>query len=153
MSRVMDNPVTSMMTWLVIGIALALPTGLNVALDNVDQLSLNWDSPAQISVFLRDDISGDQARRLQEQLVARADVDQARFVSREEALEEFRILSGFADVLASLEDNPLPHLILVSPAGSSAPSPRARTTGDMRDRFQPSRPLRPCGRSCRPTPR
>lgn len=117
MGRLLDNPITSVMTWLVIGIALALPTGLDVALDNATQLSVSWDSPAQISLFLGDDVSDDRARQLQEELAARADVVQARFVSRQEALEEFRALSGFADVLASLEDNPLPHLILVSPAG------------------------------------
>ncbi len=56
LQRVLDNPVSSAMTWLVIGIALALPTGLNVALDNVSQLSASWDSPAQISLFLQDGI-------------------------------------------------------------------------------------------------
>ncbi len=122
LNRVLDSPVSSAMTWLVIGIALALPMGLTVALDNISQLSTSWDSPAQISLFLQDDISDDRARRLQDELAARADVAQTRFISREEALEEFRTLSGFADVLASLENNPLPHLILVSPPANSAQS-------------------------------
>ena len=120
MLRVLDNPVSSAMTWLVIGIALALPTGLDVALDNVSQLSASWDSPAQISLFLQDGIGDERARQLEQELAARPDVAQTRFVSSQEALEEFRTLSGFADVLASLDQNPLPHLILVSPAGSSS---------------------------------
>ena len=33
----------------------------------------------------------------------------------QDALAEFSALSGFADVLASLEDNPLPDLALVTP--------------------------------------
>lgn len=115
MHRVLDHPVSSAMTWLVIGIALALPVGLNVALDNVSQLSASWDSPAQISLFLQDGVSRDRALEMQEELMGRADVSEALFVSRDEALEEFRTLSGFADVLASLQGNPLPHLILVSP--------------------------------------
>ena len=113
--RVLDNPLSSAMTWLVIGIALALPVGLNVALDNVDHLSTSWDSPAQISLFLRDGMSSTQARELQATLAQRDDVAETQLVSREEALEEFSALSGFADVLASLEENPLPNLILVSP--------------------------------------
>jgi cell division transport system permease protein len=52
-------------------------------------------------------------------LAQRQDVAETQFVSRDEALEEFRTLSGFADVLASLRDNPLPHLVLVSPAGGN----------------------------------
>lgn len=120
MRRVLDNPLTSAMTWLVIGIALALPTGLDVALNNIGQLSTSWESPAQISLFLRDGITEERATELQGELTRRADVVEARFVSREAALEEFRTLSGFADVLASLQENPLPHLILVTPAGAPA---------------------------------
>ncbi|MCB1846255.1 MAG: permease-like cell division protein FtsX [Halieaceae bacterium] len=119
MQRVLDNPVSSAMTWLVIGIALALPSGLNVALDNISQLSASWDSPAQISLFLHDEVSDQRARELQSELSARADVSVSRFVSREEALEEFRSLSGFADVLSSLQANPLPHLIVVAPTQDS----------------------------------
>ena len=115
--RVLDKPLSSVLTWLVIGIALALPVGLNVALDNVDHLSSAWDSPAQISLFLREDLEADRARQFQQALAAREDIAGARYVSREEALAEFSELSGFADVLASLDENPLPDLVLVTPAG------------------------------------
>jgi cell division transport system permease protein len=116
--RVLDNLGSSVLTWLVIGIALALPVGLNVALDNVTRLSASWDSPAQISLFLQDGVSADKARQLEVELGERPDVAETHFISRGEALQEFSSLSGFADVLASLEENPLPHLILVSPADS-----------------------------------
>ena len=133
MQRVLDNPFSSAMTWLVIGIALALPTGLDVALDNVSQLSASWDSPAQISLFLQDGISDDRARQLQEELAGREDIAQTQFVSRTEALEEFRTLSGFAEVLASLDSNPLPHLILVSPANDAAQSDAAVLKAELED--------------------
>jgi len=116
--RVLDNPASSLLTWLVIGIALALPVGLSVALENVSQVSAGWDSPAQISLFLQDGVSSERAKQLEVELGARKDVGDTRFISREEALDEFRTLSGFADVLASLRENPLPDLILVTPAVS-----------------------------------
>ena len=50
--KVLENPVSSLLTWLVIGIALALPVGLDVGLENAARLSANWDSPAQLSLFL-----------------------------------------------------------------------------------------------------
>jgi cell division transport system permease protein len=115
LSRVLDNPGSSTLTWLVIGIALALPVGLNVALNNVSQVSSGWESPAQISLFLQDDVTEARARQLEAELAERKDVGETRLVSREEALDEFRTLSGFADVLASLEENPLPDLILITP--------------------------------------
>ena len=113
--RVLDSPGSSVLTWLVIGIALALPVGLNVALDNVSQMSAGWDSPAQISLFLQREVSPDRLRELEGELGARQDVSETRIILREEALDEFRTLSGFADVLASLQENPLPDLILVTP--------------------------------------
>ena len=113
--RVLDSPGSSVLTWLVIGIALALPVGLNVALDNVSQVSAGWDSPAQISLFLQGEVSPDRLRELEGEMGARQDVSKTRVISREEALDEFRTLSGFADVLASLQENPLPDLILVTP--------------------------------------
>jgi cell division transport system permease protein len=116
--RVLESPGSSLLTWLVIGIALALPVGLNVALDNVSQVSAGWDSPAQISLFLQDDVSLDKVKQLESELDERDNVAATRLVSREEALEEFRTLSGFADVLASLKENPLPHLILVTPSAN-----------------------------------
>ena len=116
--RVLENPLASILTWLVIGIALALPAGLNVALDNMDRLSTTWNSPAQVSLFLQATLAPEEAARLPAALEKRVDVAGASFVSREEALQEFRALSGFADVLDSLQDNPLPDLILVTPAES-----------------------------------
>lgn len=113
--RVLDSPGSSVLTWLVIGIALALPVGLNVALDNVSQISAGWDSPAQISLFLQAEVSPDRLRELEGEMGARQDVSKTRVISRDEALDEFRMLSGFADVLASLQENPLPDLILVTP--------------------------------------
>ena len=114
--RVLDNLLASVMTWLVIGIALALPVGLNVALDNAGELSAGWDSPSQISLFLADDADAEAANALALELEEREDVAAVAFISREDALAEFSSLSGFADVLASLERNPLPNLLLVTPA-------------------------------------
>ena len=116
LTRVIDHPAASIMTWLVIGIALALPVGLNVALDNADSLSTRLDSPAQISLFLRDDLAQQKVEAFQRELAERDDIAGLVFLSSDQALEEFSELSGFADVLGSLDDNPLPHLLLVAPA-------------------------------------
>ena len=83
--RVLDNPLSSVLTWLVIGIALALPVGLDVALDNVNRLSTSWDSPTQISLFLLEEVDAEQATQLALELDARGDVADTVFISREEA--------------------------------------------------------------------
>lgn len=120
--RVLDNPASSLLTWLAIGIALALPAGLNVALENARAVSGSWDSPAQISLFLDHSVDAGAAGALHRELAGRGDVAQAELVSREAALAEFAEQSGFADVLANLDDNPLPHLLLVTPAEGVPPA-------------------------------
>jgi cell division transport system permease protein len=115
LQRLLDKPWSSLLTWLVIAIAMALPVGMNVALENARSASTDWDRPAQISLFLQAGVGEEAARQLRLQLAARADIAEARLVSSGDALAEFRQLSGFGDLLDSLDKNPLPNLILVSP--------------------------------------
>lgn len=113
--RVFRNPLGSLMTWLVIGIALALPGGLYIALHNLEQIGAGWDGSPQISLFLRS--QGDEAagRALAEALARRADVAKTEYLSPADALAEFRELSGFGEVIEHLDGNPLPAVILVQP--------------------------------------
>jgi cell division transport system permease protein len=109
------KPFGSLATWLVIGIALALPGGLYVAIDNLEKLSATWDGAPQVSLFLRLSVDDEAARLLSEKLARRADVAQAHFISREQALAEFRQQSDFGNVVDQLESNPLPAVIMLRP--------------------------------------
>jgi len=50
-------PVASFLTVAVIGITLALPAGLYVAIENVQRLAHGWEDNGQISLFLKQDVS------------------------------------------------------------------------------------------------
>ena len=113
--HLLNTAFPSVMTWLVIGIALALPVGMLIALDNAHSFSSRLDSPAQLSLFLEPEQPLAAAWQLRQTLEERADVASTRLVTKEEALREFQELSGFDDILRHLEENPLPHLIVVSP--------------------------------------
>jgi cell division transport system permease protein len=114
--KVLENPLSSLLTWLVIGIALALPVGLDAALDNLDRLGGSWDSPAQVSLFMAADLDEAAVADFAAALARRDGIDAASFISREIALAEFSASSGLTDVLESLGNNPLPHVVLVTPA-------------------------------------
>lgn len=114
--RLLDAPTASLMTWLVIGIALALPSGLYVTLGNLQAVSHGWDGAAQISLFLHQNVKEVEGRKLVKKLSLRPDVHSAIYVSREQALKEFQELSGFGEVLDNLDSNPLPAVIIVQPA-------------------------------------
>lgn len=113
--RVLRTPLGSLATWLVIGIALALPGGLYVAIDNLERLGAGWDGAPQISLFLHMSTSDDAARALGDRLGGRPDVAAVQVISREQALAEFRRQSGFGDVVDQLEGNPLPAVVVVQP--------------------------------------
>lgn len=116
--KVLENPISSLLTWLVIGIALALPVGLNAALDNLDRLGGSWDSAAQISLFMASDVGEDEARAFADEALEREAVAETAFISRDMALAEFSAASGLADILESLDGNPLPHVVLVTPGAA-----------------------------------
>ncbi len=114
-SRLLRYPLGSLLTVLVIAIALALPAGMRVFLANVGALSGSWEGAADFTVYLDDAVSEERARELAGEIATRADVDQVEFINRADALEEFRSQSGFGEALDALEDNPLPHALVVRP--------------------------------------
>ena len=114
--RLFKQPVSSVVTWMVIGIALALPVGLYVALGNVQALSHRWDGDAQISLFLHQRVSAQLEQRLQKQLLSWPEIDDLHIISKEQGLQEFQAISGFADVLKHLNHNPLPTVFELVPA-------------------------------------
>ena len=115
LGRLSASPLSTLMTSAVIGIALALPGGLHLLLDNAQALSGSWDGAATISLYLKDDADREQAGQLAAQLRRQQGIAEVRQIDRTQALEEFRSLSGFAEVLDTLGENPLPHVLVVRP--------------------------------------
>lgn len=133
LGRLLARPLGSLLTCLAIGIVLALPAVLAQALEEFRQLSGDWQAPDRISLFLGESVSEEEALAWRDELAALPAVARVDFLSRDEALVEFRELSGFAGVLDGLEQNPLPHLLLVAPAASEqAVQLRARLLRDER---------------------
>jgi cell division transport system permease protein len=116
LGRLSRSPLATLMTATVIGIALALPSGLHLLVENVRSLSSSWDGHASISLFLADDISDEQAVAIKRQIDLRPDVAESRLIDRSAALDEFRRLSGFGEAIDLLDQNPLPAVILIRPA-------------------------------------
>lgn len=124
LGRLSRAPFGTLLTSAVLGIALALPFGLSVLLQNAQQLSSGWDGATQISLFLKSELPDARGRAFHDRLRQRADIAETQFVPREEALAEFQRLSGFGDILQALESNPLPSVIVVRPVLAQA-SPEA----------------------------
>lgn len=113
--RLFESPLQSIMTWLVIAIAIALPAALFVVFSNLQQIGQAWQDSSQVSVFLKKDASATQAQGLRSQLALRPDVLVATYISPEEALAEFKQGSGLGELANHLDENPLPGVILITP--------------------------------------
>ena len=119
-ARVADRPLGSLMTILVIAIALAVPAGLRVMVDNARALSGTWQGAADFTMYLEMAVDEPAAEALAGQVGGRDDVERAELLARSDALAEFRAYSGFGEALDLLDENPLPHAIIVRPAGTGA---------------------------------
>ena len=132
LGRLYRNRVASLMTAAVIAIALAMPAGLYLLLDNLERLSGAWDGQASMSIFLKNSVSASAAAQLATSIREWPEVHSVQLVTPDEALQEFSQRSGFANVLDALDENPLPAVLVVVPA-SDYTDPAAAST--LRDRF------------------
>ncbi|RKZ57157.1 MAG: cell division protein FtsX [Gammaproteobacteria bacterium] len=115
LGRLYAQPGATLMTTAVIAIALALPVGLYIALDNVSKLSSDWDGSTQISLFLHTHVKNSEAQKLMNSLQKHKHIKKIDFISKEQGLEQFRETSGFGDALKYLDGNPLPIVLVVHP--------------------------------------
>ena len=116
LKKLMKTPIASLMTIAVIGIALALPGTLYLLLDNAQAVSKSWDESTQISLYLKANIEDAQAKAISSALSKRPEIISSKYISRAQALVEFRQHSGFGSVLDTLTNNPLPSVITAKPA-------------------------------------
>lgn len=125
LGQIWQRPFNALLTSAVIGIALALPAGLHVLVNNAQQVLQDWDGSTQISIFLRDTVTEQQAQDLAGEFAGLPGVARVDYISRERALEEFRSSSGLAGVLELLDENPLPAVLVLDPGLDPAQGPEA----------------------------
>ncbi len=117
--RLRKNPVASSMTWAVMGVALALPVALMLLLSSLQGVSAGWESSARVTAYLDQSVSVDEAEGLKAKLADDSRVAEVELIDRDTALSEFRASSGLEDALDYLNENPLPHTLLVTPSDGS----------------------------------
>ncbi len=111
----LKSPLANFLTLMVIALALALPTGLIVMLQNAQTVSENWDVGSRISLFLNTNVTPEQAKALMGKLRVNSKIAYVNYISPEQGLKEFQQRSGFSDIMAQLNKNPLPGVIEIEP--------------------------------------
>lgn len=110
-----SKPFATFLTIMVIAISLTLPSVCYMVYKNVNQAATQYYPSPQITVYLDKALDDDAAQRVVGQLQAEPGVEKVNYLSREEALGEFRNWSGFGGALDMLEENPLPAVAVIVP--------------------------------------
>ncbi len=113
--RMARSPLSSIMTIVVIAAALLLPSLLFSLNANISQLLAQFQNNARIVLYLSETTDDVRGREVSENLLAYNDIGSATFVSSEEALQDFSSAAGFTDIVAGLDENPLPASIVITP--------------------------------------
>lgn len=115
----LNHKIGTLMTVLVLGIAMFLPLGLYVTLNNLQGLNLRQDEWSAVTAYFKSGTSGEEVQRVADELEKRLNPESVVVISPSEGMADFRAASGFGDSLDMLEENPLPWVLQVSPQQGS----------------------------------
>ncbi len=113
--RLVRHPFATVLTLLVIGLALALPMALSLFVTNAQVATGGFTNAVDMSVYFKTDVPLAKAQQLAADARQRSAVAEVTVISADKALEEFRTYSGFGTALEALKENPLPHVLHVRP--------------------------------------
>jgi cell division transport system permease protein len=115
LGRLARSPLSTVLTLLVIALALALPTSLRLFVTNAQLATGNFANAVDVSVYLKTDVPLAKAQQLAQAAGQRAEVAAVTVIAADKGLEDFRTYSGFGEALQALKENPLPHVLHVRP--------------------------------------
>ena len=121
LGRLLRKPWATLLTIGVMALALALPLGLWVVLDNMARLGGEVRESRDIAIFLKPEVEVAKAQAIGDALRARSDVAKVELVTPQQALEQLRArpdLAAAIDALgADAAQAALPSVLRVSPRG------------------------------------
>jgi len=112
----------SLLVWLLVGIALALPAGLYLLEKNLVDMSAAWDGRPGLSVYMNLQVDSVAVESLAARLRSEAGVTMVVTTLPEQALDEFETHTGLGDALDMLSGNPLPASIRVTLDADASPA-------------------------------
>ncbi|NRB72296.1 MAG: cell division protein [Xanthomonadales bacterium] len=127
----MSHRAGTLMTLLVIGIAMLLPLGLHLTLVNLERVDLQEEQWGAMSVFMAPAANASAVEGLMQELRGLDTVERVAALSPAESMQEFLQQSGFSESMLPLDDNPLPWVITVVPVGGAGLEARVLALSDI----------------------
>lgn len=113
------HPVASAMTVVVLAVALSLPAGLWVTMDNAARISQDFERLDTLSVFLDAGADDDSALAMASRLSGFDDIAAVDPISPDAALADLGRQMGASEIAGAVEANPLPWVLEVVPAAGA----------------------------------
>ena len=114
LGTLLSHRLGTLMTVLVLGIAMVLPLGLYVSVKNLRALDLQQQDWGTITVFMAPGAGESETMALSDRVI-NGHAASTEIISPAQGLEEFREASGFGEAVDMFEENPLPWVLQVSP--------------------------------------
>ena len=121
-------PISNFLTILVIGIAISLPLGFIIVLENLQYVDKTWETSAPtISLYLQTTTTPSEVDALIKSLRANSDIKKVTYISPEEGLTEFEKNTPFGSIVKLFQHNPIPGVIRVLPIKENRSPESVRT--------------------------
>jgi len=117
--RLATKPMSTLLSALVVAIALTLPALGYVLADNASRLAQGISGRPEISVFMDVNAAESDARDLERKLHSDPGIAAIRFIPKAQALKELASEAGLGNVTATLGENPLPDALIITPRDDS----------------------------------
>ncbi len=120
LARMRAQPLATCLSIAVIAVAILLPLALYVVFANVTNAATRLNTDPSVNVYLVLAANDGDVREIEKRLRGLENSAAVRFIPREAALAEMRRISNLADLLAGIDNNPLPHAFAIKPKSSDA---------------------------------
>lgn len=102
------HALVTLFVWLLIGVALSLPTGFWLVQHNIYLLAEQLHDDTGFTVYFLPSSPSEQIDEVRQYLLASLTVQTVDLTSSEQAMDEFQRATGYDQELLALGDNPLP---------------------------------------------
>jgi cell division transport system permease protein len=113
LSRFQDNILSTLFISLAIAVSLALPVIVYLVLDSFSGLTGTLKSESNINIFLKPNIDATVRDSIHNILASHATIESFTFISKDKALDQLAQTTDNQNILAGLDENPLPDAFFI----------------------------------------
>ena len=130
-SQFAKQPIGTFLILVMLAVAMTLPLTLYLGVQSAQAVVGKLNEAPQITLYMERE-AGDQDEAAVRKLLADDKrIERYDFVGKDQGLAELQKNMGEQDLVAMLDENPLPDVFIVSPAGSSTPDAMRALQADL----------------------